>query len=202
MNTFERKLKVKTGLMILFTLCTGFTMAQENDIQVGDTAPSFVGVDQFDSLISSQLILDSSDNYVIIFYRGSWCKYCRKHLSALSDSLELILAKNTSVIVVTPESPESRERMVSETGSKFSIISDSTYAIMKAFKVDYVIPKETVPKYRANIIGMTKKSNGNDDGVLPIPATFVVGKNGVVKWLHKDPNYTQRSTIKEILEVL
>lgn len=73
---------------------------------------------------------------------------------------------------------------------------------MKAFKVDYVISKETVPKYRNNIIAMTKKSNGNDDAVLPIPATFVVGKDGVVKWVHQDPNYTNRSTIKQILDVL
>lgn len=92
--------------------------------------------------------------------------------------------------------------MESETGSKFSIISDSSYHIMKAFKVDYVISKETVPKYRNNIIAMTKKSNGNDDAVLPIPATFVVGKDGVVKWVHQDPNYTNRSTIKQILDVL
>lgn len=190
------------GLVLFIPTSFIYTKAQDTGIQVGDTAPIFSGIDQFDSLISSEMVLDSSDNYVIIFYRGSWCKYCRKHLSALSDSLELILAQNTSVIVVTPETPESRERMESETGSKFSIISDSSYNIMKAFKVDYVISKETVPKYRNNIIAMTKKSNGNDDAVLPIPATFVVGKDGVVKWVHQDPNYTNRSTIKQILDVL
>ena len=189
------------GLLLIFFVST-IVNAQDSGLQVGDTAPVFYGVDQFDSTLSSTTLLDSSDNYVLIFYRGSWCKYCRKHLSALSDSLNLILAKNTSVIVVTPETSESRERMESETGAKFSIVSDTSYAIMQAFGVDYVISKETVPKYRENIIRLTKKSNGNEAGVLPIPATYVVGKNGVIKWKHVDINYTNRSTIKQILEVL
>ena len=202
MKYFFKGFLLKLLMLATISSFSSNLFAQEYGIQVGDTAPVFSGIDQFDSLISSESILDSSDNYVIIFYRGSWCKYCRKHLSALSDSLELILEKNTSVIVVTPETPESRERMVSETGAKFSIISDSTYSIMKAFKVDYVISELTVPKYRNHVISLTEKSNGNDDGVLPIPATFVVGKDGVVKWLHQDPNYTNRSTIKQILDTL
>lgn len=86
------------GLVLFIPTSFIYTKAQDTGIQVGDTAPIFSGIDQFDSLISSEMVLDSSDNYVIIFYRGSWCKYCRKHLSALSDSLELILAQNTSVI--------------------------------------------------------------------------------------------------------
>ena len=176
--------------------------AQSDGLVVGDTAPNFSGIDQFDSLISSKNILDSSDNYVLIFYRGSWCKYCRKHLSELSDSLQLILDKNTSVVVVTPETSDSRERMLSETGATFSIVFDTTYSIMQAFQVDYKITKETVPKYRTNVIRLTNKSNGNEDGILPIPATYVIGNNGVIKWKHVDMDYTQRSTVKQILEQL
>lgn len=202
MNYFIKNHFNKILLTLFVALSFTNTHAQNKGLQVGDTAPVFNGVDQFDSLLSSDDILDSSDNYVVIFYRGSWCKYCRKHLSALSDSLQLILDKNTSVVVVTPETPESREKMISSTGATFSIISDSSYQIMKAFGVDYVISKETVPKYRSHIISMSEKSNGNKDGVLPIPATFVVGKDGVIKWSHLDTDYTERSTIKQILEVL
>ncbi|MFT5724938.1 MAG: peroxiredoxin [Bacteroidia bacterium] len=162
---------MKFGMIVYLVLFSLTSFAQEEALQVGDTAPYFTGVDQFDSLIKSTDILDSSDNYVLIFYRGSWGKYCRKHLSAMSDSLSLISAKNTSVIVIIPETPESRERMESVTGAKFLILSDTAYTIMKAFKVDYVISKETVPRFREHIIGMTEKSNGNEDGVLPIPAT-------------------------------
>jgi len=178
------------------------SMAQNNGLEVGDTAPTFSAIDQFDSIVSSQTILDSADNYVLIFYRGSWCKYCRKHVSALSDSLSLILAQNTSVIVVTPETSESRERMESTSGATFSIISDTTYRIMDAFGVSFKISKETVPKYRENTTRLTQKSNGNAEGILPIPATFIVGKNGLVKWKHVDMNYTNRSTVKQILQEL
>jgi peroxiredoxin len=196
---FSLKAPLMIALLSVFFITS---TAQTEGLQVGDTAPSFTGLDQFDSVVSSTQILDSSDNYVLIFYRGSWCKYCKRHLSALSDSLSLILDKNTSVVVVTPETPESRERMESETGAKFSIISDTAYTIMELFKVDYVISKETVPRNTENIIRLTKKSNGNKENVLPIPATYVVGKNGLIKWKHVDNDYTERSTVKQILKVL
>jgi len=59
-----------------------------------------------------------------------------------------------------------------------------------------------VPKYRENVTRLTKKSNGNVEGILPIPATFIVGKNGTIKWKHVDVNYTNRSTVKQILHEL
>ena len=43
---------------------------------------------------------------------------------------------------------------------------------------------------------------GNTDGVLPVPATFIIGTDGRIKALHFDPNYRERMPIKEILEAL
>jgi peroxiredoxin len=43
---------------------------------------------------------------------------------------------------------------------------------------------------------------GNDSWMLPIPATFVVGKDGRIKARFVDPDYRKRMTVEELLEAL
>jgi peroxiredoxin len=41
--------------------------------------------------------------------------------------------------------------------------------------------------------------NANDNWTLPIPATFVVGSDGIVKARHLDPDYRKRMDVELIL---
>jgi peroxiredoxin len=43
---------------------------------------------------------------------------------------------------------------------------------------------------------------GNDSWILPIPATFVVGRNGIIKARHVDPDYRRRMAIEELLAAM
>ena len=44
--------------------------------------------------------------------------------------------------------------------------------------------------------------NANDNWTLPIPATFVVGSDGLVKARHIDPDYRKRMDVEAILEAV
>ena len=46
------------------------------------------------------------------------------------------------------------------------------------------------------------KYQGNDAWMLPIPATFVVGTDGLVKARFVDPDYRKRMDIDEMLAAL
>lgn len=194
-------------LLLLFVLST-FTFldshSQINNIAlpVNSFAPEFTAVDHLGDTISSKEILESSDYIVLIFYRGNWCSYCKMHLSSLQDSLPLLLDRNATVIAVTPEQNESIAQMVGKTGAKFSIIHDIDYKIMKAYNVDYIINNLTVTKYLGPVQTRAAKANGNDDGILPVPATYLIGKNGLIKWVQFNPDYTKRSSIGEIIEAM
>lgn len=50
-------------------------------------------------------------------------------------------------------------------------------------------------------LDLEKINNGNGS-ILPIPATFVLGSDGVVKWSHVNVDYRTRSEPDEIIEVL
>ena len=43
---------------------------------------------------------------------------------------------------------------------------------------------------------------GNETWMLPIPATFIVGRDGVVKARYIDPDYRRRMDLDELLAAL
>ncbi len=192
------------GVIILSLLSLNVVHAQgfRESLLVGDEAPEIEGVDQHGNEVGLSNLLEENIHAVVIFYRGSWCGYCEKHLSELQENLQQVLDANASVIVITPETNESIEKMISKTGATFSIIHDKDYSIMKAYHVDYVISTETVFKYYGPVVKRTATANGNDEGVLPIPATYIIDKEQIIKWVHLDPDYKERSSVADILEVI
>lgn len=188
----------------LLTVLVGTVHSQEfrEPLKTGTAAPDFSGTDQYGKEISLSAALENGHSAVLIFYRGSWCPHCVKHLSKVQDSLSMILDAGASVIVVSPEQPEYAEKMISETGAEFSVIQDKDYSIMKNYQVDFVIAKETVPRAYSFVERRTAESNGNDDGMLPVPATYVIDSAGIITWVQYDPDYRNRSSVAGILQAL
>lgn len=170
-------------------------------LSVGDYAPPFARFDQNNDFISSSELLKDHP-VVLIFYRGYWCPVCKRHLANLQDSLELIRDKGASVVVVTPEQSSSIKKTISKTGATFSILHDEDYEIMKMYQVDYKITKETVSQHYPFVLEKTKNANGNNDRVLPVPATYLIGQDGTVHYVHFDTDYHNRASIREILSIL
>lgn len=175
--------------------------SQTDSLQIGDIAPSFMGYNQDSILVNSDTIL-KEHKVVLIFYRGSWCPYCQRHLSALQDSIQFIKEKGAEVVVVTPEKYESQKEMIDKTGATYSIIHDKDYTIMKKYHLDFKISKETVPRYLPFVKQKTRKANENNDDILPIPATYVISQDGTILFKHYDEDYRNRSTISEIINHL
>lgn len=196
---------MKNWIHTLILLACTFTAQAQIDMDflpVGTTAPTFTGTDQNGTDINSTELLKDHKAVVLLFYRGAWCPVCARHLSQLQDSLQLILDKDVAVVVVTPETPQSMEKMISKTGATFSIVHDEEYKIMNNYKVAYTISKETVPSYYSFVKGMTSKANGNKDGQLPVPATYIIGKDGKVAYVQYDPDYKKRASVLDILNNL
>ena len=177
----------------------GLNGQKVSTLSVGDTAPLFEGKDQNGKLVSLSESLEKSESTVLIFYRGAWCPYCKKHMAALQENLQEILDKGSSVIVVTPEKAESIEKMISKTEATFSIIHDEEYKIMDAYDLSFKIDKETVPRFYKFVLNATREANENEEDILPIPATYVIGKDGKIKFLHFDEDYRNRSSMEEII---
>ncbi|MGQ1909785.1 peroxiredoxin-like family protein [Marinifilum sp. RC60d5] len=191
------------NLLILVSLLISFaSYGQKNhsSILVGQKAPMFKAIDQNgEKVISSEIL--KSEQLILVFYRGQWCPLCNKHLSHLQENIGKFKKAGARLIAISPEIPVSIEKTIKKTNAEYSIVHDTDSKIMKQYGVNFVLEKKLIEKYKEYGIDLTI-SNGNNDQTLPVPATYVVGKDGKVKYVQYDPNYKNRSNAEEILKHL
>lgn len=169
-------------------------------LAIGTVAPEFVAKDQNGKEISLKG-LTKTGSVVLIFYRGQWCPYCNKQLSAMEDSLSFILAKNATVIAVTPESDENVAKTIGKSKLTYSVLNDRGLSIMKAYKVAFDVDAETVKKYKGYGIDFDK-ANGENGAVLPVPAVYIIDKTGKITYAYFDKDYKKRASVQEIINNL
>ena len=187
-------------IAILLISFTSYGQKEQSSILVGQKAPMFKAMDQNGKTISSNEILEK-EQLIVVFYRGQWCPLCNKHLSHLQDNVAKFRKAGARLVAISPEIPVSVEKTVDKTKAAYSILHDVDYKIMKEYGVNFVLPEKMVKKYKEYGIDLTV-SNGNDDQTLPVPATYVIGKDGIVKYVQYDPDYKNRSNAEEILKHL
>ncbi len=175
-------------------------MMKPEGLKMGDIAPDINAMDQDGKKVQLKELLKKGD-VVVIFYRGQWCPFCSKQLSKVNDSLSFVSAKGASVIAVTPETPENIKKTVEKTKATYAIVEDNNMSIMKSYKVNFAVDEKTIEKYKTYGIDFDK-ANGSNGANLPVPATYIIGKDGKIKYAFFNPDYRQRPSVKEILEHL
>ncbi|WP_320018428.1 peroxiredoxin family protein [Labilibaculum manganireducens] len=193
-------MKILLVTAIFLISLTSFGQMEQSSILVGQKAPMFKAVDQYGKTIASDEIL-KNEQLIVVFYRGQWCPYCNKHLSHLQDHVGDFKKAGARLVAITPETTMSVSKTIDKTKAEYSILHDVDSKIMKQYGVDFVLPEKLQKKYKEYGIDLAV-SNGNDDQTLPVPATYVIGKDGIVKYVQYDPDYKNRSNAKEILKHL
>jgi peroxiredoxin len=192
---------MKKLILIAFLILSATTLFAQAGLKKGDVAPAFTAVDNSGKTLNLKSLLKTNKAVVLFFYRGQWCPYCNKHIQQLQDSLQLLTGKGAYVVGVTPETAENINKTITKTKASFSMVSDKGYAIMKAYDVNYVMDPEMFTKYKGYGIDL-EANNGNTDHMLPVPATYVIGKDGKLILAHFDKDYRKRASIQSILNVL
>ncbi len=198
-----KRILILIGVILILTIAGIFIALLSDDnvvktgLVIGEKAPEFSGINQDGEKLSLTSLVEKGP-VVLIFYRGYWCPYCNKHLSELQDSLNYILQKGASVIAISPEKGEFVNKSVQQTKASFSILSDSNYLIMKKYKVDYKVATKKVMAYKMFKMDINK-TNGDNSNILPVPATYIIGADGKIKWIHFNPDYKKRASIQEII---
>ncbi len=138
---------------------------------------------------------------VLTFYRGGWCPYCNIQLKAYQDSLDEFKLAGGQLIAISPESMDSANTTVKKHEIKFKILSDNLNKVAKqyglVFKLDENI-KNVYLKFGLDL----EKSQGNDLWELPIPATYVINKDGKIVYSFLNVDYIQRAEPKDIIKTL
>jgi len=166
---------------------------------INSKAPDFKATDQYGNEIRLKDILKDSV-VVLIFYRGQWCPYCNKQLRKLEDSLQLIKNKGARLIAITPEMPESISKTIEKTKASYHLIYDKDMKIMKAYGVNFQVDDKSVARYKNADIDLLSANGQKDKAFLPVPATYIIGKEGTILYRYFNSDYKKRPSIEEILD--
>jgi peroxiredoxin len=186
------------AIILTFSVLSVFAQDKPVALKVGDKAPDFMAKDHAGNMVSLKKMTEKG-KVVIMFYRGAWCPFCNKYMSQLEQSLPEFSAKNATVIAITPETDESINKAIDKTKATFSVIYDKDRSIMKNWKVAYSMSDDMKTKYKGYGLDLEKQQG---DWMLPVPATYVVGKDGKIEYVHFDENYQKRAEVTDILKVL
>ncbi len=172
----------------------------EKALKVGQKMPDFTLPDANGKKISLKTLLKSGP-VIVTFYRGSWCPYCNAQLSNYQQHLADIKAKHATLVAISPEKPDLSLLLAEKKKLEFPILTDQNNALAKKFGLVFTVTPELKQVYTKFGIDL-EKSQGNADWRLPIPATFLIGKNGKILFAHVDPDYTKRAELSDILAVI
>ncbi len=188
---------------LLFLVLIAFTQtnfAQPKGLLVGDKAPEFsVKAQNGTTIVLADLLKKGS--VVLFFYRGSWCPYCNRQMAELQDSIQFIVGKGAAVVGVTPETDSSMTQIIDKSHASFPLIHDEKYSIMNSYGVSFKMDTVVFSKYKGYDLKL-QKSNGNTDYILPVPATYVIGSDGLIKFVYFNTDYRKRVTVAELIKQL
>ncbi len=139
---------------------------------------------------------------VLIFYRGGWCPYCTKHLMEVAGIEKDILAAGYQILAISPDQPSKLAETPDREELHYTLLSDSSMEAAKAFGLSFQVPQELVSKYKNEYKIDVEAASGEKHHMLPHPALFVVGKDGVIKFAHVDENYRVRLEADAILKAI
>ena len=170
-------------------------------LKPGDKAPDFTGYDQRGKWWNLKKLLEKGP-IVLFFYRGKWCPVCSRYLNNYQDSLNIITDQGFNVVAITPESIENVEQTVKLHNLTFTVIYDCQEKIMKDYDVMFSVTKAYQDKILTSLSTDIAKNNGRDAARLPVPATFIINREGIIVAVWFDPNYQNRASVKWMMKNL
>ena len=168
--------------------------------QLGETMPPFLLPDQSGQLVGLGDLLDGGP-VVLSFNRGHWCEYCQLEFMAFASAHTEFTARGARAVSIMPEIGEYTREVRALTGDALTVLSDIDNGYALSIGLVMWLGEEVCSLYRQYGVEIDRYQ-GNDGWFVPIPATFVLDRSGVVKGRKVDPDFRHRMDIEDILTTL
>jgi peroxiredoxin len=173
----------------------------ERALSAGSYAPAFRLRDQDGVEVSSESLLLRRGPILLTFYGGTWCPACTFDLKALEKMRSGVEAFGASLVCVSQQTAAENSRARTIADVSLQILGDTGGRVASQFGVRWRVPELLRDLHRAGGVDLPK-FNGEDSWTLPIPARFVIDRDGVIAYSEVDPDQTRLSDPRNILPVL
>jgi peroxiredoxin len=169
-------------------------------LKVGDPMPTFLLPNAEGHLVFSDDLLNRGP-LVVNFFRGIWCPYCRRTLETLEAALPRIQSAGGQLVALTPDTGSHLAGTKRKHGLTYEILSDVDGAVGLQCGVLFRAP-DLYRQLLASVGVDLSERHGNEGWLIPMPATFVVDRTGIIRYAFVNADFTKRAEPDEIIEVL
>ena len=156
----------------------------------GMMAPSFMVLDVMGNEVHFDPV-SVEKPLVISFYRGGWCPFCNLHLSEMRHAEQELQELGFEVWFLSIDQPEVLRPSLDQPDIAYTLYSDSSLQATRAFGIAFRVDDETHQRYLSHNIDL-EAASGESHHVLPVPSTFIIGKDGRINFSYTNPRYAVR----------
>jgi peroxiredoxin len=176
------------------------TGIEKRILPVGATAPEFRLKDSNSKWVRSADLLEIGP-LVIKFFRGRWCPYCMTELETWRDLYGQLRERGALLVAIGPQIERQSDFMAGQHGIPFPILTDTGNRVAEQFGLVYTLPEYMREYYRSILVNIPFV-NGDQSWSLPLPATYVIGKDGTVLFAEAHADFRVRPEPEEVLSAV
>lgn len=170
-------------------------------LKVGDRAPAIVLRNARGKKVDVGALLKKGP-VIVTFYRGGWCPYCNLQLKAFQEVLPEITAAGASLVAISPEKPDDTLSTAEKNALGFEVLSDVGQKVGRAFGLVYEFTAELRSAYEGFGRDIPAHNGTPGEWALPVPATYVIGREGVIVYACRDADYRDRADPRDVIKTL
>lgn len=171
-----------------------------NILPVGAKAPEFQLQDHDGKLVRSADLLAKS-RLVLCFIRGRWCPFCVGQMEAMNLIVPQIEQAGATLAAISPQTVKQSYFMRDQHKLRFPLLSDAGNELARQFRLTYRVPTAQEALYRRAFVNLPF-TNGDDSWELPIPATYILDRDGTILYASASEDYTDRPEPSDIVNSL
>ena len=138
---------------------------------------------------------------VLCFIRGRWCPFCVGQTEAMNLVLPQIEQAGATLVAISPQTVKQSFFMHNQHKLRFPLLSDAGSKVARQFGLTYRVPQLQEAVYRHAFVNLPF-TNGDESWELPIPATYVLDRDGTIIFASANEDYTEWPEPGEIVEFL
>lgn len=182
-----------TGLITSAILIDGLKMNKKVRLRLGmangESAPIFCLQNESNSTVCLADFA-GKNNVLLIFVRGEWCPMCHIMLRAYMKESALFQEKNITLLVIGPDPTGVNKKMAQDLKLDFHILSDPDLLVSHSYRL----------KIKAGYLPHAAKYNKENE--IPLPASFLIDKNGIIRYCSNPEKIGEVIKLPDIFPVL
>ncbi|QYR19314.1 AhpC/TSA family protein [Paenibacillus sp. sptzw28] len=169
-------------------------------LTVGVQAPDFMLANQEGNNISLSEEI-AKGPVILTFYRGDWCPFCNLEIKAYQRIMDSIHAAGAQLLAISPLTPDNSLADQQKNELNFHVLSDIGNRVAKKYNLKFKLP-DNLHQIYSSLGFALDKFNGDDSWELPVPATYIIDKQGMISAASVNPDYRTRMEPAEVLNIL